>query len=212
MDRFETEEQQVEAIKQFWKENGTAIIVGAVLGLGGLWGWRYYSDKTIEDKELASVAYQSSVQAFVESEDTAAIETFLSEHSDTGYSQLASLLVAQQAVEKDDFDKAKTALQSVTSSKTELADIARIRLAKIHISLNENTQALNVLEQVEAVSFNDQVNELKGDALFAQGQYDEARSAYNLALVELPNDINIKMKLDNIAYAKSQAVSKDSDE
>ena len=38
MERFETEEQQVEAIKRFWKEHGTAIIVGAALGLGGLWG------------------------------------------------------------------------------------------------------------------------------------------------------------------------------
>jgi predicted negative regulator of RcsB-dependent stress response len=28
MERYETEEQQVEAIKGFWKENGTAIIVG----------------------------------------------------------------------------------------------------------------------------------------------------------------------------------------
>lgn len=27
---YETEEQQVEAIKQFWKENGTAIILGEI--------------------------------------------------------------------------------------------------------------------------------------------------------------------------------------
>ena len=40
MEQFATEEQQVEAIKRFWKEHGTAIIVGAALGLGGLWGWR----------------------------------------------------------------------------------------------------------------------------------------------------------------------------
>ena len=46
MEQFATEEQQVEAIKRFWKEHGTAIIVGAALGLGGLWGWRYYSVNT----------------------------------------------------------------------------------------------------------------------------------------------------------------------
>ncbi len=64
MEQFATEEQQVEAIKRFWKEHGTAIIVGAALGLGGLWGWRAYSEAQIENKEAASVAYQNAVEAF----------------------------------------------------------------------------------------------------------------------------------------------------
>ncbi len=212
MDRYETEEQQVEAIKQFWKENGTAIIVGAVLGLGGLWGWRFYSDKTIESKEVASSAYQAGIDEFVKSEDTASLQAFLSEHSDSGYSNLAAFIVAQQAVEKDDFEAAKRALEGVASSTDAIADLARIRLAKVHLHLGENTQAISQLEQVVATSFLDQVNELKGDAHFANGEFDQARSSYNLALVELPNNINIKMKLDNIAYAKTQAVSIDSEE
>ena len=33
MTRFETEEQQVEAIKRWWKENGTAVIIGIVLAV-----------------------------------------------------------------------------------------------------------------------------------------------------------------------------------
>ena len=64
MEQFATEEQQVEAIKRFWKEHGTAIIVGAALGLGGLWGWRAYSEAQIETKEAASVAYQNAVETF----------------------------------------------------------------------------------------------------------------------------------------------------
>ena len=38
---YETEEQQVEALKEWWAENGRAIIAGVVLGgvvIGG-WGW-----------------------------------------------------------------------------------------------------------------------------------------------------------------------------
>ena len=37
---FETEEQQVEAIKKWWKEYGLTIAVGLVLGLGGIFGFR----------------------------------------------------------------------------------------------------------------------------------------------------------------------------
>ncbi|PAR85254.1 YfgM family protein, partial [Vibrio cholerae] len=44
MELYDTEEQQVEAIKDWWKENGKAVIFGAVIGLGGLFGWRYYQD------------------------------------------------------------------------------------------------------------------------------------------------------------------------
>ena len=36
MELYDTEEQQVEAIKDWWKENGKAVIFGAVIGLGGL--------------------------------------------------------------------------------------------------------------------------------------------------------------------------------
>ena len=38
---YETEEQQVEAIKKWWKANGNTLIIGAVVGLAGLWGWRF---------------------------------------------------------------------------------------------------------------------------------------------------------------------------
>ncbi|AGH45899.1 TPR-like domain-containing protein [Paraglaciecola psychrophila 170] len=60
MEQYETEEQQVEAIKRFWKENGLSLVIGALLGLGGLLGWRYYNDSQIEAKEQASFAFRKS--------------------------------------------------------------------------------------------------------------------------------------------------------
>ena len=44
MEIYSTEEQQVDAIKQFWKDYGNSILIGAVVGLGGLYAWNYYSD------------------------------------------------------------------------------------------------------------------------------------------------------------------------
>ena len=51
---YETEEQQVDAIKKWWSENGTALIVVAVIGLAGLWGWRYYGESVIAAQEQTS--------------------------------------------------------------------------------------------------------------------------------------------------------------
>ncbi len=52
MNFYDSEEQQVEAIKDWWKENGKAVIFGAVIGLGGLFGWRYYQDSVVEAREV----------------------------------------------------------------------------------------------------------------------------------------------------------------
>jgi len=208
---YETEEQQVQAIKQFWKDNGTAIVLGALIGIGGLWGWRYYNDSTIASKEEASSAFNESIDSLLASENLESLEAFANSHKDTGYAPLAALIIAQQAAEKEDFEAAKAALQQAITKDVEISDIARIRLADIHIELNEYTQALSVLSAVSSSAFNDQVQELKGDALLAQGDFDGAQTAYAEALDEAPSNNVVKMKLDNLAYAKHSAKSVDSE-
>jgi predicted negative regulator of RcsB-dependent stress response len=212
MERFETEEQQIEAIKRFWKDNGMVIILGAVLGLGGLWGWRYYNDSVIAQKEAASQAYESSVREFADAQETKALESFLAENEDTGYAPLASMILAQQAIEANDYESAKSHLAIAAAGKSEVADVAKLRLASVHLQLKEYTDALSQLESVSSPAFTDQVLELKGDVLYAQGKFEQARESYNLALLELPNDRNIKMKLDNIAFAQTQAVGSNSEQ
>lgn len=212
MERFETEEQQIEAIKRFWKDNGMVIILGAVLGLGGLWGWRYYNDSMIAQKEAASQAYENSIVQFSESQETTALNTFLAENEDTGYAPLASMILAQQAIEENDYASAKSHLAMAAAGKSEVADVAKLRLASVHLQLQEYSEALSQLESVAAQAFTDQVLELRGDISFAQGKFEQARESYNLALLELPNDRNIKMKLDNIAFAQTQAVGSNSEQ
>ena len=46
------EEQQVEAIKDWWQANGKAVIIGVVVGIGGIVGWRYYQDTITTAKKL----------------------------------------------------------------------------------------------------------------------------------------------------------------
>ena len=57
MEVYTTEEQQVEVIKNWWKENGTSVIAGTVIGLVGLFGWRYYTEHQQTTQEAASQAY-----------------------------------------------------------------------------------------------------------------------------------------------------------
>ncbi len=202
---YETEEQQVQAIKRFWKENGTVIIAGAVIGLGLLWGWRYYNDTTLESQEQASTKYSSGIEAFIEDQDTQKLEAFVNENGETGYAPLASMIIAQQAVQNSDFDGAKKALRDAASADKDLSDIANLRLVSVHMQLSEYDQALSTLDLITSSAYAGQVEELRGDVLVAQGKYDEAKNAYTTALALSENNPNLEMKRDNIAYAKTKA-------
>jgi len=206
---YETEEQQVQAIKQFWKDNGLIIVAGAVIGLGLLWGWRYYNDSQIATKEAASAQYTESLERLVEDENNDELMAFVNDNPETAYAPLAQLILAQRAVESQDYEAAKSSLNAVMTSDDAIADIARLRLANVHLQLNEADQALASLNAVKSESFNNQVEELKGDALFAKGDFDGAQNAYTLAMAQSPNNPSLKMKRDNIAYVKTQTTGED---
>lgn len=204
MERFETEEQQVEAIKQFWKDHGTAIIVGAVLGLGGLWGWRYYSESKVTAQEEASVRYQEAVQPLLEEDgDATAISKLAKEESAVGYKTIANLVAAQQAAEKGDFDAAANFLDTVVrqSPDAHIATIATLRLARVQIEMNQLDAALSTVDGISDDAFEAEVQELKGDVYVRQNKFDDARSAYSGALEKSTNNRLLQMKLDNLAVA-----------
>ncbi|GEA11818.1 tetratricopeptide repeat protein [Alteromonas sp. KUL49] len=206
MEQFATEEQQVEAIKRFWKEHGTAIIVGALLGLGGLYGWRAYSDSQNEAKEAASVGYQEVVESFGEDGTLAALDTFVAENTDSGYATIAGLLAAKQAVDESNFEAAAVQLQNViaTADNAPLKGVASLRLARVQIEMNQLENALSTLSTIADTSFDAEVSELKGDIYVRQSKFDDARLAYASALENNANNRLLQMKLDNLAVAAGQ--------
>ncbi|WP_026377236.1 YfgM family protein [Aestuariibacter salexigens] len=203
MEQFATEEQQVEAIKKFWKENGVSIIVGAVLGLGGLWGWRYYTDVQIANQEAASNAYQELVQSLESDTVGAQADSFVSANSDSGYALMASLIMAQQAAQNGELDTAAERLQFVSSNADDPAikAVAAVRLARVQIEQGHLDAALATLEGVTDEAFSAVVDEVKGDVYVQQEQFDKARAAYSSALEDNAGNNLLKVKLDNLAVA-----------
>jgi predicted negative regulator of RcsB-dependent stress response len=203
---YSTEEQQVDAIKQFWKDYGTSIVVGAVVGLGGLYGWNTYSDMKVTAAEKASESFQSIV---TQSDNPAALlvqaENFASEHDQQGYQALLELMVAKSAVEAGDLAKAEASFTKVIAVQpgSGLGMVAMIRLARIQAEQNNLGMALATLEQVTDNAFASQREELKGDFLVRQGDLDKAKLAYQAAVdnggaLASPSLI---MKLDNLNKA-----------
>ncbi|GAM55961.1 mlr7403 protein [Vibrio ishigakensis] len=113
MELYDSEEQQVEAIKDWWQENGKAVILGAVIGLGGLFGWRYYQDSVVEGQEAASVAYNSAVQTLQTQGVAAAdqVQSFIDSNSDREYAVLAAMQLAQVQVAEANYAEALKQLE-----------------------------------------------------------------------------------------------------
>lgn len=203
MEKFATEEQQVEAIKQFWKDNGTAIIIGAVLGLGGLWGWRYYSESQLEAKAKASAEYQSVVETATEEGGIDNISKFAKANPDNGYGDIAALIASRQLVEKGNLEGAAAQLKLVMerTEDTQLKALSAVRLARLQIEMDAADKALATLDGVSSESFAALVAEIRGDAFVKKGQADDARMAYTKALESDTANQLVKMKLDNLSVA-----------
>jgi len=203
---YSTEEEQVDAIKQFWKDYGTSIVVGAAVGLGGLFGWNYYSDHQIAQAESASEAFQSiSDPGMTEAAMLSASETFSEDHNQEGYQSLLSLMLAKSAVEVSDFEKAETILKSVIASApdTSLVMVATIRLARVQAEQGQVATAITTLEQVSDPAFTAQRDELKGDFLVRKGDTEQAKVAYQAAVDNggVMTSPALQMKLDNLNKA-----------
>ncbi|EOS8318431.1 YfgM family protein [Vibrio parahaemolyticus] len=203
MELYDTEEQQVEAIKDWWKENGKAVIIGAVVGLGGLFGWRYYQDTVIQASETASQSYttamntlqkkavdaQSDVQAFIESNEV------------KEYSVLAALQLAKAQVEAKDFAAALEQLKWAQSNTKDaaLSPLISYRIARIETEMGNFDAANTELGKVTDTAWAGRIAELRGDIALRQGDKDAAYAAYTEAQQAADASPTLQMKLDDLA-------------
>ena len=140
MDVYQTEEQQVEAIKGFWKENGTAVIAGLALGFAGFIGFNYYKDAQLANEVETSDAYQTVMES-AGKEDTlfsANANKFITENKDSSYASLTAFALAKEASSHKDWPQVAIHLNTaIENAKNQgIKAIASIRLARVQIQLD----------------------------------------------------------------------------
>lgn len=172
MEVYQTEEQQVEAIKGFWKENGNAIIGGFAAGLAVFVGYNYYQEAKLDSELATADAFQEVLEKAVT--DTQGFKTdaeqFIAANSESSYASLAALALAKESANEQDWDATashlKTAVEKAPSE--EIKALATIRLARVQIELSELEQALTTLSAQVPVAFNALFEETKGDVYVMQ--------------------------------------------
>lgn len=211
MDVYATEEEQVEALKKWWKENGRSVILGIVIGLGAVFGWRGWQEHSMAQAQAASELFQDSLSALrSDSPDkaTAPAREIVKNYSNTGYAVLARLVLAKLAVDDDQLDQAAEQLNQAlaeTGQPTLELEI-RLRLARVQAARDQLDAALSSLAVDNPGAYAPAFNEVKGDVLARQGKtqqayeaYQQARSAY----AEQGRDTStLEMKIDELGMAK----------
>jgi predicted negative regulator of RcsB-dependent stress response len=192
---YQSEEEQIEAFKQWWVDNGLKLVASAVVVIGVAFGWQGWQGAQEEQAQQGSAIYtnmidtvKSSVDAPLTEEQqeavSAAVSQLKEEFSDSGYAHLSALVSAKLAVEADDLDTAVTELEWVLSNQPSdtLAILATLRLARVEAARGNIETALALIEDADAGKMVSAYEEAKGDFHISMGHYEAAYTAYQAAI------------------------------
>lgn len=214
METYQSEQEQVEALKKWWRENAVAVIGGIVIGLGlafAVWAWRdYQRSQAIQ----ASAEYEQlldDIRRGAEQEALARSERIMGEYGDTPYAVFAALASAKLALDQGDNAAGRKQLEWALSHASEPAmqQLTRLRLARVMLDQDQAEAALKVINNAEAGGFRADYDAVLGDIHFSLKQMEQARNAYQKALLALPVGSEqatlVQMKLDDLGVLHSPA-------
>lgn len=203
------DEEQLEALKKWWSENGKSVVGGVVLGLvlvGGWRGWQYYEQNRAE---TAGARYDALLVAAESGQPERAVqlaEGLRAEFEETAYASLAALQAAKLKFEAGDRGAAQVQFAWVRANAPDraLRQVATLRLARILLDDADLDAAQRLLDAAPRDAFAPELAELRGDLARARGDLAAARAAYEEALAGKPDSgVLLRMKLDDLPGGKS---------
>jgi predicted negative regulator of RcsB-dependent stress response len=177
------EHEQGERVRTWLRRNGPALVVGVALGLGAIFGWRWWQDQQYQQRIAHGDRYQDLVEA-IEADDLDAAATQAAALEGTLYRTLAALKLARAQYDAGRADAAVATLQGVRGVDPSMDAVVDARLARLLIDTGKAQEAIDLLAGDESAN----AIEMRGDAQLALGRRDEAVESYRAALAALDED------------------------
>lgn len=208
MNTYETDEEKVEALKKWWKDNGLSVVAGVGIGLAAVFGWRGWVGYQDSVAQQASGAFEQLLAAAEGGNTESALkqaELLAKEYGSTAYAAFAALVRARLEVESGNAAAARASLEDAIAKAPQpaLARIAALRLARILIDEGDLAEAKAVVDKHDdGGSFAGDFAALRGDIAVTEGRTKEARQAYEQALAAgaAAPDL-LRLKLENLPPA-----------
>lgn len=206
MTDYLTEQEQIELLKNWIKQYSLVIIAGVLLAIVSITAWRYWQQRQEKILTYASVVYDEMLTKRAQQNLTttnAQASKLLKNYEQTTYAHLAALMLARNAILANQFNEAEKQFNWVLkqSNVAAIRQIARLRLARLYLSMKQPEKALETLQKIEESSFDGLRYEINGDAYLALNNVKKAKESYAQAIAHLPNAEALRpllqMKYDN---------------
>jgi predicted negative regulator of RcsB-dependent stress response len=205
------EQEQVDALKSWWRENGKWVLAAVLMTLIGFAGVQFWKNHQAQQAGEAAKLF-AEVMKQTQSNDPKrvndAVAALVDKFGSNAYAPRAQLVAVETNLQAKDIARAKTQLQWVVehAGEASLQDTARLKLASVLLDEKKFDEALTQLNAAHPDAFTGLYADLKGDVLSAQGKTEEAKIAYKQALDKIePKSLYrnlVQLKLDGLGDAK----------
>jgi predicted negative regulator of RcsB-dependent stress response len=205
------EQEQIDAIKGWWQDNGRMVmmaVIAVLVGIAAVQGWRYYRHTQAEH----AAALFSQLDEAQRAKDPKRVRDIAAQvidrYGSTQYAGIAALAAAKASFDTGEMDEARKNLQWAIdhAKEDEMRDVARLRLAAVLVDQKKYDEALKLVSEKSTDSYAMLYADARGDVLAAQGKPAEARAAYQQALEKSDPGSRyrglIEVKLDALGEAK----------
>ena len=208
MDDYKSEKEQWDEIKSWIKENGAWIVAGVVIGVGGIYGYRFWNARQEQHAIEAHSHYGNVLNALFRDRREDALKEIAQlddEFARTPYADQARLALARWYVERGKAADAATPLRQVMDESRDevLRLIARLRLARVLAEEGKLDDALKLLDAGGSSGFDPRYQEARGDILLAKGDRAGALAAYRAAagstVAQILNEDLLNLKIADLA-------------
>ena len=186
VDEYLSEREQADQLRQWLHENWLWLVAGIVLGLGSVFGYRWWNAHQFARSQEAELQFSSMLDALARNQREEGLKIagkITAEYTDTPYADQALLVLARLDTESGDLDAAAATLKQVMDSTRdpELALVARLRLARVELAKGSYDDALATLTAANNPAVAARVAELRGDVMMERGKPADALLAYREA-------------------------------
>jgi len=216
---YHADQEQLDALRRWWKQYGAPVALAVTLVVGGWFGWQQWQGTRARTAEAASLVYEEMMagvtSAFLQDMDPKRLDALVAtaqklktDYARTQYARLAGLLLARLAVARDDLDTAATELRAImgNSRDKELARIAQLRLVRVLTAQEKYDEALSLADAQVPDAMTGAFAEARGDIRFLRGETDAARADYQTALARLDSRDGLLKSLLEIKLNQVQPV------